>query len=107
MPIPTTSPGSICEVSNGYSDSSQIIGEPHRDGIAAASTYGQRGIMTAVPKDTLLGLTRNTRIAKPPRKAANQTLERWRRLESAREPDASLGRDSSDRKAGAPGARAE
>jgi hypothetical protein len=38
--------------------SSTRSGVPWRAGVAAASTYCQRGVMTAVPKDTSLGLTR-------------------------------------------------
>ena len=36
--------------------SSTRIGSPSDDGVAAASTYCQRGVITAVPNDTLLGL---------------------------------------------------
>ena len=35
-----------------------IAGASYRSGVAAARTYSQRGVMTAVPKDTSLGLTR-------------------------------------------------
>ena len=49
---PTTSPGASCAASKGSSVSSATIGSPHREGVAAASTYSHRGVMTAVPNDT-------------------------------------------------------
>ena len=47
------SPGTICS-----SDSSTRIGVPADAGVAAASTNSHRGVMTAVPKELSLGLTR-------------------------------------------------
>src|SRR5579864_5154292 len=38
--------------------SSTRCGGPQHEGVAPASTYNHRGVMTAVPKDTLLGLIR-------------------------------------------------
>ena len=35
-----------------------IIGSPNRKGVAWASTYNQRGVMTPMPNDTSLGFTR-------------------------------------------------
>ena len=66
MPIPTTSPGCTCCASNTSSVSSQMIGLPKRAGVAAASTYSHRGVITAVPNETWLGFTRNTRIPGSP-----------------------------------------
>ena len=40
--------------------SSTMIGSPQAVPVAAASTYSQRGVMTATPNDTWLGLTRWT-----------------------------------------------
>src|SRR5439155_22704390 len=61
MPIPTTSPGAMIAGSIGTSVSSTRFGSPHREPVAAASTYSQRGVMTATPKETWLGLIRWTR----------------------------------------------
>src|SRR5690349_9210855 len=58
IPMPTTSPGSIVASSSGSSVSSTMNGSPHRSPVAAASTYSQRGVITATPKDCVLGLTR-------------------------------------------------
>src|ERR1700735_4896776 len=60
--MPTMSPawmlsGTICS-----SDSSTRMGSPADCGVAAASTKSQRGVMTAVPKELSLGLTRWTLI---------------------------------------------
>jgi hypothetical protein len=38
--------------------SSTTRGSPQWAGVAAATTYCQRGVMTATPNDTSLGLTR-------------------------------------------------
>src|SRR6266576_4004085 len=40
--------------------SSQMRGSPNVRGVAPASTYNQRGVITAVPKAVSLGLTRCT-----------------------------------------------
>src|ERR1700674_2091438 len=48
--------------SKGSSVSSTRIGLPKEAGVAAAITYIQRGVMTAVPKDTSLGFIRCTFI---------------------------------------------
>src|SRR5208282_2338012 len=48
--------GTICS-----RDSSTRMGSPTTAGVAAASTKSQRGVMTAVPKELSLGLTRWTR----------------------------------------------
>src|SRR5579864_654105 len=62
MPIPTTSPA--CNVSKSIFSrvSSTSTGSPNSLGVAPASTYSQRGVITAVPKETSLGLTRWTFI---------------------------------------------
>jgi hypothetical protein len=39
-------------------------GSPWLAGVAAASTYNQRGVMTPIPNEASLGLTRCTRIDK-------------------------------------------
>src|SRR5208282_4010202 len=49
--------GTICS-----RDSSTRMGSPTTAGVAAASTKSQRGVMTAVPKELSLGLTRWTRM---------------------------------------------
>ena len=59
--MPTTSPGPTWLSSNGSRHSSTRIGSPHLRGVAAASTYSQRGVMTATPNEKWLGLTMNTR----------------------------------------------
>ena len=59
--MPTTSPLAIWFKSMGSSVSSTMMGSPHLVPVAAASTYSQRGVMTATPNDTLLGLIRCTR----------------------------------------------
>ena len=56
--MPTMSPaemvsGTICSM-----DSSTRMGSPTEEGVAAARTKSQRGVMTAVPKELSLGLTR-------------------------------------------------
>src|SRR5262245_36865227 len=61
MPMPTTSPGATARGSNGSSVSSTIAGVPYSAGVAPASTYSQRGVITAVPNDRSLGLIRWTR----------------------------------------------
>src|ERR1017187_7070764 len=61
MPIPTMSPGFIEPGTSSSSVSSQMIGSPNGLGVAAARTYSQRGVITAVPKAISLGLTRWTR----------------------------------------------
>src|SRR5262245_7380131 len=60
MPIPTTSPALIVDKSIVSSVSSTIAGTPYDSGVAAASTYSQRGVMTPIPNDTWLGFTRWT-----------------------------------------------
>src|SRR4051812_27679116 len=50
-------------MSIGSSVSSTRCGSPHLVPVAAASTYNQRGVITATPKDKLLGLIRCTRDA--------------------------------------------
>ncbi len=62
IPIPTVSPGATLATSKGSSVSSAIRGVPKCGGVAAANTYSQRGVMTAVPNETSLGLTRCTRM---------------------------------------------
>src|SRR5437588_12740076 len=59
--MPTTSPASIASRSSGSRVSSTICGSPQRSPVAEASTYSHRGVMTATPKDCVLGLTRWTR----------------------------------------------
>jgi hypothetical protein len=39
-----------------------MTASPKAAGVAEARTYSQRGVMTAVPKEMSLGLTRCTRI---------------------------------------------
>jgi hypothetical protein len=56
--MPTMSPGwmdsgMICSM-----DSSMRMGSPAAEGVAAARTKSQRGVMTAVPKELSLGFTR-------------------------------------------------
>src|SRR5450755_4701282 len=58
--MPTASPFFICSGSICSSVSSTRIGSPKLRGVAAASTYCQRGVITAVPNETLLGFTRCT-----------------------------------------------
>jgi hypothetical protein len=62
MPTPTTSPWATVAGSNASSVSSTIDAVPYFAGVADASTYIQRGVITAVPKERSLGLTRWTRI---------------------------------------------
>src|SRR5262249_61035307 len=61
IPIPTSPPVSRVSTSSPSSDSSPIRGSPQRLPVAAARTYNQRGVITATPKDLVLGLTRWTR----------------------------------------------
>src|SRR5262245_18497654 len=61
MPMPTTSPGAIVEKSTGSSVSSTRRGSPHSRPVAAARTYSQRGVITATPNESSLGLMRCTR----------------------------------------------
>jgi len=56
--MPTTSPGAIASTASGSSVSSTIYGSPQRLPVAAAKTYSQRGVITATPKDRVLGFTR-------------------------------------------------
>src|ERR1039457_2970709 len=49
--------GTICS-----RDSSTRMGSPAAPGVAAASTNSHRGVMTAVPKELSLGLTRCTDV---------------------------------------------
>src|SRR5262245_45290208 len=58
MPMPTTSPASTAAGSNGSRVSSTTNGSPNRAGVAAARTYIHRGVMTDIPNDRSLGLTR-------------------------------------------------
>src|SRR5271157_1246210 len=60
--MPTMSPRCTLAGSQGNRVSSHRIGSPKDPGVAAASTKSQRGVMTAVPKDVSLGLTRCTLI---------------------------------------------
>src|SRR3954471_21737532 len=59
--MPTTSPAMIDSGSRVSRVSSTMRGSPQAVPVAAASTYSQRGVMTATPNDTLLGLIRCTR----------------------------------------------
>src|SRR5439155_20501348 len=79
MPMPTTSPEAIAEKSTGSSVSSTRQGSPHSVPVAAASTYNQRGVMTATPNDTELGLIRWTRELMRTSSGADQplTLAYW------------------------------
>src|SRR5687768_9252071 len=61
MPIPTTSPLAISFMSIGSSVSSTRWGSPHFVPVAAARTYSHLGVITATPKERLLGLIRCTR----------------------------------------------
>src|SRR6476659_2601301 len=63
MPMPTTSPLLIVAGSMGSSVSSTMIGSPQAVPVAEATTYSQRGVITATPKDFVLGLIRWTRPA--------------------------------------------
>src|SRR4030095_9742352 len=47
----------------GSSVSSTMIGSPQAVPVAEATTYSQRGVITATPKDFVLGLIRWTRPA--------------------------------------------
>src|SRR5712691_9177087 len=58
MPMPTMSPALIVEMSMASSVSSTMRGGPYDSGVAPASTYSQRGVITPMPNDTWLGLTR-------------------------------------------------
>ena len=59
--MPTMSPGWMVSGTICSSDSSTRMGSPATRGVAAASTNSHRGVMTAVPKELSLGLTRWTR----------------------------------------------
>src|SRR5262245_31644642 len=61
MPIPTTSPDRMDAGSTGSSVSSTSRGSPHLTPVAAASTYSHRGVMTATPNETSLGVIKWTR----------------------------------------------
>ena len=50
--------GAMASKSIGSSVSSMTLGSPYPRGVAAASTYSQRGVITAVPNEISLGLTR-------------------------------------------------
>src|SRR5690606_10520115 len=88
---------------------------PYRSGVAAASTYGQRGVMTAVPKARSLGLTRCTRtrpslVHERLRAAGAGTIETARgrrrsrrRARALRAPYPSLRREVNLKQTGAPG----
>src|SRR5436309_2413830 len=76
MPMPTTSPDAIAEKSTGSSVSSTRHGSPHSVPVAAASTYNHRGVMTATPNDTELGLIRWTRELMHTSGGADQPRER-------------------------------
>src|SRR6185436_21143152 len=58
--MPTMSPRSMVATSICSSVSSTTRGGPYESGVAAASTYSQRGVMTPIPNDTWLGFTRWT-----------------------------------------------
>src|SRR3569833_171999 len=60
--MPTMSPGWILSGTICSRDSSMRIGVPADTGVAAASTKSHRGVITAVPKELSLGLTRWTLI---------------------------------------------
>src|SRR3954471_2669126 len=60
MPMPTMSPAVMMLGSNGSSVSSIRRGSPNVAGVAEASTYSHRGVMTPIPKETWLGLIRKT-----------------------------------------------
>src|SRR5579864_8891279 len=62
MPIPTTSPLVTFSGLSNSSVSSQMTASPKALGVADARTYSQRGVITAVPNEISLGLTRCTRI---------------------------------------------
>src|SRR4051812_23301773 len=64
MPMPTTSPLAMVSMSTGSSVLSMRWGSPHAVPVAAARTYNHRGVMTATPKDRLLGLIKWTRGGK-------------------------------------------
>src|SRR5688572_1806616 len=85
MPMPTTSPLFTCDMSSGSSVSSRMFGSPQVVPVAAASTYSQRGVMTATPNDRLLGLIRWTRTGKwAPLKVAVSycVLERYEQIKT-------------------------
>src|ERR1035437_953103 len=58
--MPTISPGWMVSGTICSSDSSTRMGSPAVRGVAAARTNSHRGVMTAVPKELSLGLTRWT-----------------------------------------------
>src|SRR3954470_23263926 len=60
MPMPTMSPAVMTPGSNGSRVSSIRRGSPNVAGVAEASTYSHRGVMTPIPKETWLGLIRKT-----------------------------------------------
>src|SRR3954463_12165438 len=60
MPMPTMSPAVMMLGSNGSSVSSIRRGSPNVAGVAEASTYSHRGVMTPIPKETWLGVIRKT-----------------------------------------------
>src|SRR5262252_3121609 len=65
MPMPTTSPLETVSGFQRSSVSSVTIGSPYDSGVAAASTYSHRGVMTPTPNERLLGLMRCTFIQTP------------------------------------------
>src|SRR3954467_10623301 len=60
--MPTTSPAETVVGSQASSVSSVMIGSPYRSGVAAASTYSHRGVITPTPNAKALGLMRCTLI---------------------------------------------
>src|SRR5262245_61891674 len=79
MPMPTTSPADMVSGSMVSSVSSTMTGSPQAVPVAEARTYSHRGVMTATPNDTLLGLIGRTRgvngtsVQVRPRRAGAQT----------------------------------
>src|SRR4026209_919317 len=64
--MPTTSPGWMPEGSSTSRVSSVVRGSPYWRGVAAASTYSHRGVMTPTPNARWLGLIRCNCKQTPP-----------------------------------------
>src|SRR3989338_2728594 len=77
MPMPTTSPADMVVGSQASRVSSVMMGSPYFSGVAAASTYSQRGVITPTPNAKALGLMRCTFIRTPESKTLR---DRCRRL---------------------------
>src|SRR6478736_984 len=64
--MPTISPGWMLSGTICSRDSSTRMGSPAAAGVAAARTNSHLGVITAVPKELSLGLTKCTRVKDRP-----------------------------------------